>query len=171
VTTDTDASSEATGLAIVQCSIAGTRRRRFHWAAWWSTPPCRHPFAKPDAHGGGARSFEQARADAEEAIGRSITIIEPHWARAWSRVMQGERPWGRMPKTSKAPEASTPLAASTPWWQVLGVPRRSTLVEARRAYRQLVLVHHPDRGGDGDTFRRIHLAYQSACRALERPRG
>jgi hypothetical protein len=31
---------------------------------------------------------------------------------------------------------------------------------AKRAYRQLARTHHPDRGGDADTFHRLRLAYE-----------
>jgi curved DNA-binding protein CbpA len=43
---------------------------------------------------------------------------------------------------------------------VLGLHRGATRQEIKRAHRRLVKAHHPDRGGDGDDFRRIQAAYQ-----------
>ena len=50
-------------------------------------------------------------------------------------------------------------------YQVLGVPRGATPEQIRRAYRRLVLLHHPDRnpGDAGATarFLRVSQAYQT----------
>ncbi len=45
-------------------------------------------------------------------------------------------------------------------FSVLGLHRGATRQEIKRAHRRLVKTHHPDRGGDGDDFRRIQAAYQ-----------
>ena len=39
------------------------------WVAWWTAPPAREPFRKPDAFSGGARSHEEALAQARRAAG------------------------------------------------------------------------------------------------------
>ena len=39
----------------------------------------------------------------------------------------------------------------------------------KTAYRQQAMQHHPDRGGDSSTFRRIHQAYQDLVRWAESP--
>src|SRR5690606_4535560 len=62
------------------CSIATTRRRRYLWAAWWSGPPTRQPFRKPDAYGGGARTVDDARREAERVAGRPLVLAPPLWA-------------------------------------------------------------------------------------------
>src|SRR3954462_2306970 len=64
------------------------------WGAGWTAPPEREPFRKPDAFSGGARSHEDALAQARRAAGRPLVEIEPHWARAWARVLIGRPPWG-----------------------------------------------------------------------------
>ncbi|KAL2613002.1 hypothetical protein R1flu_024694 [Riccia fluitans] len=44
-------------------------------------------------------------------------------------------------------------------YQILQVSEHASTEEIRRAYRQAVLMHHPDKGGDHDTFRIIVDAY------------
>lgn len=48
------------------------------------------------------------------------------------------------------------------WWIVLRVPADATRDEVDAAYRRQVLLHHPDRGGSADAFRKVHAAYQLA---------
>jgi DnaJ-domain-containing protein 1 len=43
---------------------------------------------------------------------------------------------------------------------ILGVLRSATWDEIRKAYRKLVMLHHPDRGGDAGMFRKIQAAYE-----------
>ena len=38
-------------------------------------------------------------------------------------------------------------------------------LSARRRYRRLALLHHPDRGGDAEQFKRVALAYEVVKRA------
>ena len=45
-------------------------------------------------------------------------------------------------------------------YQILGVKEDSEPQEIRKRYRMLVLVHHPDHGGEPETFIRIHEAYK-----------
>ena len=45
------------------------------------------------------------------------------------------------------------------YYEVLGVARNATMDEIRRAYRQLALKHHPDKGGDPATFKKVGHAY------------
>lgn len=159
-------------------SIAPTRRRRFLWAAWWNISPSRDPFSKPDASSGGARTRDEALREAEAAAGRSLVEIEGLWARAWGRVLMGQpafppgttddRPPGSASKPARrdAPEGSI--------WQVLGVDTHATVEQIRAAFRQRVLVTHPDHGGDPEAFRTLRHAYDEALerrsRAKKRPR-
>lgn len=57
-----------------------------------------------------------------------------------------------------------PAPAESQWWNVLGVSQGASLDEIKRAYRDLVKVHHPDVGGDRDTFERVQRAYEDAMR-------
>jgi curved DNA-binding protein CbpA len=47
------------------------------------------------------------------------------------------------------------------FYAVLGVPADASKDEIARAYRRQALVHHPDRGGDAETFRGLHRAYDT----------
>ena len=65
--------------------------------------------------------------------------------------------------------AALPPASSTkPWWDVLGVPRSASIAQIMAAHRELVTVHHPDRGG-GDTTRmaEINAARDTGLREYE----
>lgn len=42
----------------------------------------------------------------------------------------------------------------------LGLPVNVSIEESRKQYRKLAMLHHPDRGGDTETFKRIQVAWQ-----------
>ena len=130
----------------------------------------REPFRKPDAAQGGARSLEEARAEAERAAARPLTQLDPSWARAWARVLQGDPPWsGTEPKRTPAPR--TGAAPELSVWAVLGLSSRASVGEVKSAYRKRALSLHPDRGGDAAQFRALHSAYEEALRRLaKKPR-
>ena len=48
------------------------------------------------------------------------------------------------------------------WWEVLGVKPDANKEAIRNAYRALSKVHHPDAGGDPETFQRLSQAYKEA---------
>jgi len=51
------------------------------------------------------------------------------------------------------------------WYKVLGVASTSSQDDVKKAYRKLVLLHHPDKpGGDADTFKTVHESYIMALR-------
>jgi hypothetical protein len=167
------------GLFVASCSVTTTRRRRFMWVAWWTAPPAREPFRKPDAFSGGARSHEEALAQARRAAGVPLVEIEPYWARAWARVLLGRLPWGvraagaassfgshgRSTATTNAAKATT---ASI--WETLGITARATADDLKRAFRQRALATHPDRGGDAEAFRQVQSAFKEAQRRIARRR-
>ncbi|MFA9432787.1 molecular chaperone DnaJ [Egicoccus sp. AB-alg2] len=45
-------------------------------------------------------------------------------------------------------------------YELLGVPRDASAEDIKRAYRRQARQHHPDAGGDEDTFKQITHAYQ-----------
>ncbi|MBL8715198.1 MAG: J domain-containing protein [Myxococcales bacterium] len=163
-------------LAVAVCSITSTKRRRYLWAAWWTRAPARHPFARPDASNGGAASVEEALREAEAVAGRTLTIVEPKWARAWNRVLRGMPPWTTrdFAETKPAPKAPT---ENDSLWTVLGVEPTATVADIKRAFRQRALETHPDRGGDAEAFMALRQAYGKALERREKsarrpkPRG
>lgn len=44
------------------------------------------------------------------------------------------------------------------YYQILGVARDATEVEIKKRYKKLALKHHPDKGGDAETFKKISEA-------------
>ncbi|MBX3233989.1 MAG: J domain-containing protein [Labilithrix sp.] len=152
-------------------SITSTKRRRFFWAAWWSGPPVRVPFRKPDASDGGAATFEEAVAAANARAGTTLAVTDPLWARAWMRVLRGEEVWpSRADREPRAPRARAPEAEAGSIWSLLGVTKDVTLAELKAAYRRRAIELHPDRGGDAETFRRLLAAYEEAQKRVARPR-
>jgi DnaJ-class molecular chaperone len=45
-------------------------------------------------------------------------------------------------------------------YKTLGLAEDATLEEVKKAYRNLAKVHHPDKGGDEETFKQIGKAYE-----------
>lgn len=161
------------GLAIAVVSVTPTARRRFFWAVWWSAQPARRPLTKPDASSGGARTHEEALAQAERAAARPLAEIDPVWARAWKRTLRGDPPFTPAEEDAldgKPREARPRAPQPESIWTILGIPEGSTAVEVKRAYRGRALVTHPDRGGDADAFRAVQRAYEAALVRAARPK-
>jgi len=176
-------------LFVASCSVTTTRRRRFMWVAWWTAPPAREPFRKPDAFSGGARSHEEALAQARRAAGVSLVEIEPYWARAWARVLLGRPPWGVRGKGAASSDAhrrnwrnwrssgrstqtttNAARATATSIWATLGITARATSADLKRAFHQRALATHPDRGGDPEAFRQVQRAFKEAQVRIARRR-
>ena len=153
------------------------------WVAWWTAPPAREPFRKPDAFSGGARSHEEALAQARRAAGVLLVEIEPYWARAWARILLGRPPWGVRAEgaasgsahkrssgrsTTATPNAAPATTASI--WETLGITARATADDLKRVFRQRALATHPDRGGDAAAFRQVQSAFKEAQRRIARRR-
>jgi hypothetical protein len=147
-----------TNLSTALCSITPTQRRRYFWAAWWTGQPSHSPFRKPDAAHGGARTFEEALVEAEAVAGRSLTVIDPYWARAWKTIMRGQDP-----SPPPAARAGAPRPASAPdasAWSVLGLAPGASLADVRRAFQRRALETHPDQGGEAEAFQKVQRAYE-----------
>lgn len=149
-------------------SLTATQRRRFLYCAWWTAPPCRDPFRAPDATGSAA-TREEALAAAARAAGRPLPEIEGLWAGAVVRLQQGKPPFFvRGPRVRRGTEDRGRKAG--PRWEdaegcpfaALGLCPGASAPEVRRAFLELALRTHPDRGGDAVAFHRARRAYQAA---------
>ena len=149
------------------------------WVAWWTALPAREPFRKPDAFSGGARSHEEALAQARRAAGVLLVEIESYWARAWARVLLGRPPWGVRAEgaasssghgRSTTATTNAARATTTSIWETLGITARATADDLKRAFRQRALATHPDRGGDAEAFRQVQSAFKEAQRRIARRR-
>lgn len=106
--------------------------------------------------------------EAQSVAGRTLSIIDPYWARAWKSVLRGQDP-GLPPTAAKARSPERPRAspeAPVSAWSVLGLPPGSSLVELKRAYQKRALETHPDQGGDPDAFRAVQHAYEKLLKRL-----
>jgi hypothetical protein len=124
------------------------------------------PFRKPDAASGGARSREEAFAQAEHAAGRSLVETDGRWAGAWVRVLRGEPPWPK-PRDTTVPRASPPERprAGRAWaLATLGLTEGASEEDVKRAFRAAALRTHPDRGGDDAAFIEAKRAAETLAR-------
>jgi len=48
---------------------------------------------------------------------------------------------------------------NTPPHEILGIEKDASKKEIKKAFRELIKIHHPDQGGDPDTFKQINSAY------------
>lgn len=46
-------------------------------------------------------------------------------------------------------------------YEILGIDRDATPEDIKTAYRKKALIHHPDKGGDEEQFKKLHLAYKA----------
>lgn len=107
--------------------------------------------------------------DAEAAAQRKLTIIDPHWARAWKSVLRGQTPSAPPTADARAKRRSSRAAATTPsHWSVLGLEPGAPLTDVKQAYRKRALQTHPDQGGDADLFRATQHAYEKITAKLSK---
>ena len=52
------------------------------------------------------------------------------------------------------------MAASKNYYDILGVKKSATPEEIKKAFRKLARKHHPDAGGNEDTFKQVNEAYE-----------
>eukprot|EP01026_Neomeris_dumetosa_P045371 TRINITY_DN3841_c0_g2_i14.p1 TRINITY_DN3841_c0_g2~~TRINITY_DN3841_c0_g2_i14.p1 ORF type:complete len:453 (+),score=92.84 TRINITY_DN3841_c0_g2_i14:129-1487(+) len=57
------------------------------------------------------------------------------------------------------PGISPAQVDNTRYYDILGVDKNASDDQIKKAHRKLALRHHPDKGGDGETFKEINQAY------------
>lgn len=55
----------------------------------------------------------------------------------------------------------------SPWWEILGVKDNASKNDIKNAFRALSLVHHPDRGGRDEDFKRINDAFREGMKVAK----
>ena len=45
-------------------------------------------------------------------------------------------------------------------YEILNLTDKSSVEEVKKSYKKLVKTHHPDKGGNPETFKKIQLAYE-----------
>lgn len=68
-----------------------------------------------------------------------------------------------------APDDSALLLGNgkSPWYEILGVKADAKREDIRNAFRALSLVHHPDRGGNDEDFKRINNAFREGMKTAK----
>ena len=69
------------------------------------------------------------------------------WAGAFGQAWNGT-----------AEEAQEAIGSDTPWG-ILGIAIGTDLAGIKKAFRALMLIHHPDKGGDPEVCKKIMAAY------------
>ena len=93
-------------------------------------------------------ALERATEDRNERLmeDRYGSNWEEHWKRAnRARQRRGSKP--------EAERVFRELDHS--------LPTKYTASDIKKAFRKLALVHHPDKGGDEETFKRLHAAFET----------
>jgi len=67
--------------------------------------------------------------------------------------------WARNFKQAWDSRTCREIIKSESAWDILGIAPGTSWPEVKKAYRALILKHHPDVGGDGELCRKIVAAY------------
>mmetsp|Transcript_35729 Transcript_35729/g.91207 ORF Transcript_35729/g.91207 Transcript_35729/m.91207 type:complete len:433 (+) Transcript_35729:129-1427(+) len=72
----------------------------------------------------------------------------------------GGFPFGGMPGFGGMPEMpQRQKSDNTKYYEILGVDRNASAADLKKAHRKAAMKHHPDKGGDAETFRNINQVY------------
>lgn len=108
---------------------------------------------------------------------RPLHTTESRKQAVWEAIQQTQRQPRRSPKQQAKYEARMARkreqdAAQAQWLQKLGQLRQGfeqsfsglSADDVRRKYRQLAREHHPDTGGDAESFHQLEAAYRAAIK-------
>ena len=68
--------------------------------------------------------------------------------------------WRDFYKQTMSPEEIKAALGNDSPYAILGVSSTATQQEIKKAFRKLIAIHHPDKGGDNATARKIIAAYE-----------
>jgi len=54
------------------------------------------------------------------------------------------------------------IGNQTNWWEILGIESTASKEDIINAYKALAKIHHPDTGGNNETFIKLRKAYEEA---------
>lgn len=74
-------------------------------------------------------------------------------------------------KNRKTKMAKTKGMSGDDPYTTLGVPTNATLQDIKKAYKKLAVKHHPDKGGDPESFKKIDGAYKELKKKFEPKTG
>ena len=70
------------------------------------------------------------------------------------------RQWRDFYKQTMSPEEIIAALDGDSPYSILGVSSSATQQEIKKAFRRLIAIHHPDKGGDATIARKIIAAYE-----------
>lgn len=114
--------------------------------------------------------------------GRAHVLACDRWDRAEHNLraivlhiqaLRGQERWGvgTMEQAFAGYAALPPAQPRHHWSTVLHLPHKidaETAQRAKEAHRRLSKLHHPDRGGNPETFKEVQAAWEECCADLER---
>lgn len=83
-------------------------------------------------------------------------------------AVRGQARWGvgSLEQAFAGYRALPAAGAKKPWWVVLGVPEDASLAQAQARRDELLMRHHPDRGGGADVAAEVLAAFSEAREAI-----
>lgn len=100
--------------------------------------------------------------DAWDDVGHNLWAIACH-----IDAMRGQRRWGvgSIEQAFAGYQALPDYTKKKPWWEVLGSSKDDNIKTIREKFRDLAILHHPDKGGDRAKWDEIEEAYREGLKA------
>lgn len=138
------------------------------WGVWYSPHECFRGCA-PIAYGfertphlAASRALDEA---GPNALQLPSQLAERFWRKFIWRIRQKDRV--EIGTRVLTPPAHPIPPSVHPCLQFLGLPHAATVIDVRSAFRQRVIVVHPDQGGDHQQFIQLKAAYDEALALVE----
>lgn len=97
--------------------------------------------------------------DKWDRVAHNIVAVAKH-----IEATRGQSRWGvgSVEQAFAGYQALPAVPSKRPWWVVLGVPESATWLTIQKARVELLMRHHPDRGGDPSAAAEVNAAYEEA---------